>query len=113
MLPKDKNSREKTALGRCGVADTVAAKKMKRRQGHRMVVTIARLVLAIGILLILPVMATAQSVADFYKGKNVDLYIGYSVGGAYDLYARMLARHMGKHIPGNPNVIPKNMEGAG
>ena len=57
--------------------------------------------------------ALAQSPADFYKGKNVDLYIGYSVGGAYDLYARMLARHMGKHIPGNPNVLPKNMEGAG
>ncbi|MBX9827579.1 MAG: hypothetical protein K2Y27_21605 [Xanthobacteraceae bacterium] len=57
--------------------------------------------------------ALAQSPADFYKGKNVDLYIGYSVGGAYDLYARMLARHLGKHIPGNPNVLPKNMEGAG
>ncbi|MEA3028442.1 MAG: hypothetical protein QOF91_3727, partial [Alphaproteobacteria bacterium] len=55
----------------------------------------------------------AQSVADFYKGKTVDLYIGYSVGGAYDLYARMLARHIGKHIPGNPTVLPKNMEGAG
>src|SRR5258707_13260880 len=57
--------------------------------------------------------ARAQSVADFYKGKTVDLYIGYSVGGAYDLYARQLARHMSKHIPGNPNVLPKNMEGAG
>ena len=57
--------------------------------------------------------APAQSVADFYKGKSVDLYIGYSVGGAYDLYARILARHMGKHIPGNPTVLPKNMEGAG
>ena len=55
----------------------------------------------------------AQSVADFYKGKTVDLYIGYSVGGAYDLYARMIARHLGKHIPGNPTVLPKNMEGAG
>jgi tripartite-type tricarboxylate transporter receptor subunit TctC len=57
--------------------------------------------------------AQAQSVADFYKGKNIDLYIGYSVGGAYDLYARLLARHMGKHIPGNPTILPKNMEGAG
>jgi tripartite-type tricarboxylate transporter receptor subunit TctC len=57
--------------------------------------------------------AAAQSVADFYKGRSVDLYIGYSVGGAYDLYARYLARHMGKHIPGNPTVVPKNMEGAG
>ena len=55
----------------------------------------------------------AQSVADFYKGRNIDLYVGYSVGGAYDLYARILARHMSKHIPGNPNVLPKNMEGAG
>lgn len=55
----------------------------------------------------------AQSVADFYKGKTLDLYIGYSVGGAYDLYARMISRHLGKHIPGNPTVLPKNMEGAG
>jgi tripartite-type tricarboxylate transporter receptor subunit TctC len=57
--------------------------------------------------------ALAQSPADFYKGRNVDLYIGYSVGGAYDLYARVIARHLGKHIPGNPTIVPKNMEGAG
>jgi tripartite-type tricarboxylate transporter receptor subunit TctC len=57
--------------------------------------------------------AHAQSPAEFYKGKNVELYIGYSVGGGYDIYARLLAKHMGKHIPGNPNVLPKNMEGAG
>lgn len=57
--------------------------------------------------------AAAQSVADFYKGKNVELYIGYSVGGGYDVYARLLARYMGRHIPGNPTVVPKNMEGAG
>ena len=55
----------------------------------------------------------AQSVAEFYKGKTVEVYIGYSVGGAYDVYARLLARHMGKHIPGNPTLVPKNMEGAG
>jgi len=55
----------------------------------------------------------AQTPADFYKGKNVELYIGYSVGGGYDLYARVLARHIAKHIPGNPTVVPKNMEGAG
>jgi tripartite-type tricarboxylate transporter receptor subunit TctC len=57
--------------------------------------------------------AHAQSVADFYKGKNIDLQIGYSVGGGYDLYARLLARHLGKHIPGNPTVLPQNMPGAG
>jgi len=55
----------------------------------------------------------AQSAADFYKGRNVDLYIGYSAGGGYDLYARLLARHMSKYLPGNPTVVPKNMEGAG
>ena len=57
--------------------------------------------------------ARAQSVADFYKGKNIELQIGYSVGGGYDLYARLLARHLGKHIPGNPTVLPQNMPGAG
>ncbi len=57
--------------------------------------------------------SNAQTPAEFYKGKTVDLYIGYSVGGGYDLYARMLARHIGKHIPGNPTVVPRNMEGAG
>jgi tripartite-type tricarboxylate transporter receptor subunit TctC len=66
------------------------------------------------VLTLLPAsIARAQSPAEFYKGKTVDLYIGYSVGGGYDLYARFLARHMSKHIPGNPTVVPKNMEGAG
>ena len=57
--------------------------------------------------------SVAQNPAEFYKGKNIDLLIGYSVGGGYDLYARVLARHLGKYIPGNPTVVPKNMEGAG
>jgi tripartite-type tricarboxylate transporter receptor subunit TctC len=57
--------------------------------------------------------ACAQTPAELYKGRNLDLYIGYSVGGAYDLYARVLARHLGRHIPGNPTIVPKNMEGAG
>jgi tripartite-type tricarboxylate transporter receptor subunit TctC len=57
--------------------------------------------------------ACAQSPADFYKGKTLDFYIGYSVGGGYDLYARVIGRHLGKHIPGNPTVVMKNMEGAG
>jgi tripartite-type tricarboxylate transporter receptor subunit TctC len=58
-------------------------------------------------------LAQAQDVADFYRGRTIDLYIGYSVGGGYDLYARLLARHLGKHIPGNPTVLPQNMPGAG
>jgi tripartite-type tricarboxylate transporter receptor subunit TctC len=57
--------------------------------------------------------ARAQSPADFYKDRNIDLYIGYSTGGAYDLYARVIGRHMGAHIPGGPTLVPKNLEGAG
>ena len=73
---------------------------------------------AIAIAIVLPSIAYvqtahAQSVADFYKGKNVELLIGYSGGGGYDVYARLLARHMGKHIPGNPTIVPRNMPGAG
>src|SRR5258708_19391677 len=55
----------------------------------------------------------ADSVADFYRGRTVEVYVGYSTGGGYDIYARMLARHMGRFIPGNPTLLPKNMEGAG
>ena len=57
--------------------------------------------------------ARAQTVEEFYKGKVVNVVIGFSVGGGYDLYARHLARHIGKHIPGHPNVVPQNMPGAG
>jgi tripartite-type tricarboxylate transporter receptor subunit TctC len=71
-------------------------------------------VLAAALVTALPLsVACAQSPAEFYKGKTVEFYIGYSVGGGYDLYARTIARHIGKHIPGNPTVVPKNMEGAG
>jgi tripartite-type tricarboxylate transporter receptor subunit TctC len=59
-----------------------------------------------------PVHAAAPA-ADFYKGKTVFVIIGYSPGGGYDLYARLLAQHLGKHIPGNPTVVPQNMPGAG
>jgi tripartite-type tricarboxylate transporter receptor subunit TctC len=57
--------------------------------------------------------AAAAGVEDFYRGKSVSLIIGYSVGGGYDAYARLLARHLGKHIPGMPSVVPQNMAGAG
>src|ERR1700704_5605107 len=55
----------------------------------------------------------AGSVPYFSRGKTVEVYVGYSTGGGYDIYARMLARHMGRFIPGNPTLLPKNMEGAG
>ena len=70
--------------------------------------------LAAALLAALPAsVAGAQSPADFYKGRTLDFYIGYSVGGGYDLYARTIGRHLGKHIPGHPTVVMKNMEGAG
>jgi tripartite-type tricarboxylate transporter receptor subunit TctC len=55
--------------------------------------------------------AAADPVADFYKGKTVSLIIGYSAGGGADLWARFIARHLGRHIPGNPSVIVQNMPG--
>ena len=57
--------------------------------------------------------AHAQSPADFYKGKAIEVYIGTSVGGGYDAYTRILSRHMGKYVPGNPVLVPKNMAGGG
>jgi tripartite-type tricarboxylate transporter receptor subunit TctC len=58
-------------------------------------------------------MAGPAAAEDFYKGRNVSLVIGYSAGGGYDAYARLLARFMGKHIPGDPSIIPQQMAGAG
>jgi tripartite-type tricarboxylate transporter receptor subunit TctC len=57
--------------------------------------------------------AQADDVADFYKGKRVTLLVSYGPGGGYDVYARVLARHIGRHIPGNPNIVVQNMPGAG
>jgi tripartite-type tricarboxylate transporter receptor subunit TctC len=60
-----------------------------------------------------PGTVAAQSVADFYKGKTIEFIIGTSPGGTYDQWARLIGRHMGRHIPGNPSFLPKNMPGAG
>lgn len=57
--------------------------------------------------------ASADSVEEFYRGKTVELIVGFSPGGGYDTYARTLARHMGQYIPGSPEIVPKNMPGAG
>jgi tripartite-type tricarboxylate transporter receptor subunit TctC len=57
--------------------------------------------------------AAAEDVADFYRGKRINLVVGYGTGGGYDLYARMLGRFLGEHIPGKPTIIAQNMPGAG
>lgn len=57
--------------------------------------------------------ANANPVEDFYKGKTVTLIAGYSAGGGFDLYARVIANYLGKHIPGQPRIVVQNMPGAG
>jgi tripartite-type tricarboxylate transporter receptor subunit TctC len=57
--------------------------------------------------------ASAQAPQPFYKGKQVIMLIASGAGGGYDTYARSLARHMGRHIPGTPSIVPKNVPGAG
>jgi tripartite-type tricarboxylate transporter receptor subunit TctC len=69
---------------------------------------------AFGVALALaPMSAQAAGVEDFYKGKTVSLIIGYSAGGGYDLYGRLVARYISKYIPGRPTIVPQNLTGAG
>jgi tripartite-type tricarboxylate transporter receptor subunit TctC len=65
------------------------------------------------LLLMLPLAARAQDKAALFQGRTINVVIGYSVGGGYDLYARLLAKYLGRHIPGNPDVVPQSMPGAG
>jgi len=58
-------------------------------------------------------LAAPGSAQDFYKGKTINILTGFSPGGGFDLNARVLSRHIGRHIPGNPSVVVQNMPGAG
>lgn len=68
------------------------------------------LILFLGSLLVIPAGVSAQ---DFYQGKTVRIIVGFAAGGGFDTYSRVIGRHLGKHIPGNPNVVVENMTGAG
>ena len=68
-----------------------------------------RVLVATGLVLALAVPAGAD---DFYKGKSISLIIATATGGGYDTYARLIARHLGRHIPGQPAIVPQNMPGA-
>jgi tripartite-type tricarboxylate transporter receptor subunit TctC len=68
--------------------------------------------LAVGLCSAVP-LASPSLGADYYAGKTIELLIGAPPAGGYDIYARAVARHMGRHIPGNPTIVPKNMPGAG
>ena len=73
---------------------------------------LTRLVAAVSLVLLL--FATPAKAQDsFYKGKTVRIIVGASAGGGYDTYSRTIARHIGKHIPGNPTFVVENMPGAG
>ena len=63
--------------------------------------------------LLAPPSASAQSVEEFYKSRTVTMMVGFNVGNIYDTVMRTVARHIGKHIPGNPTVVPVNRPGAG
>ena len=60
-----------------------------------------------------PMPAGADGIADFYRGKELRLVIGASVGGGYDIYARAIAKHLADHIPGNPAIVPQDMPAGG
>lgn len=62
---------------------------------------------------LVPSAAEAQTATQFYKGKTINLYIGYGPGGGYDIYGRLVARFLGNHVGGQPTVVPQNMPGAG
>ena len=68
---------------------------------------------AIAALAIVPGAVRAQPAESFFKGKVINLYIGFAPGGTYDYYGRLAARFMGRHIPGNPTVVAQTMSGAG
>jgi tripartite-type tricarboxylate transporter receptor subunit TctC len=71
------------------------------------------LLLSLVAALYVPTARAQDAVAAFYKGKQINLIVGSSAGGGYDTYARLLGRHLGKYIPGNPVIVPSNMPGAG
>jgi tripartite-type tricarboxylate transporter receptor subunit TctC len=98
-------------LARRAARDVLRDGEALRRNVRAGTARSAALLGALAALLATPALAQ-DPVADFYKGKQVSIIIGSSAGGGYDTYARLIGRHLGKHIPGNPVVVPSNMPGA-
>jgi tripartite-type tricarboxylate transporter receptor subunit TctC len=74
---------------------------------------LARALFALSVIALAAGTARAETPAtDFYRNKSIDVYVGFSSGGVYDITARLLSRYMGRHIPGNPGLVPRNMTGA-
>jgi tripartite-type tricarboxylate transporter receptor subunit TctC len=104
-----------------GLPDSLAALyypiRAVRARGHgkKTMRSLKRFVAAVAVSLfaVLPARAAEQPAAEFYRDHDITLYIGTAPGGAYDLFGRMVARHMSRHVPGEPAIVPVNMEGAG
>src|SRR5437763_7170568 len=79
---------------------------MKRR------LRVAAFVLA-GACLPVALPAASDEISDFFKGRDISIYIGYPPSGGYDIYGRLVAKHLGRFVPGSPGVVPQNMPGAG
>src|SRR5215813_2937015 len=93
------------------------AQRGGRRVGPRQSMTFAmrtiyRAAALAGVLIVAPDLR-ADPVADFYRGKTMRVIIGYGPGGGYDIYGRLAAEFLGRHIPGNPTIVPVNMPGGG
>ena len=102
------------APGACAEASQSRPRRVRRRLlGAFIRITGTTALVGSALLAMLPLAARADPVADFYKGKTVRLLIGAGLGGSQDEFARLIARHLGGHIPGAPNVVPENMPGAG
>jgi tripartite-type tricarboxylate transporter receptor subunit TctC len=101
------------ALVSPALAVTLVDDRTAGRESNMRVLRAASLLAAIFMLAGAGVQAVAQAPEQFYAGKALDLVIGYPPAGSNDTYARLLARHLGRHVPGNPNIVPKNMPGAG
>src|ERR1035438_6479252 len=95
-------------------ATDMAKQREARMAGRRRKIDVAAFAIGWGVTLTCASeSARSDDISDFYAGRNVQLIIGYAPGGGYDDYARMLGRHIARHIPGNPTVVVQNMPGAG
>src|ERR1043166_492314 len=91
----------------------LAAKVAIRGNAMTIIYSAARVAAIAAAVAIAGPQALAQTPEQFYKGKSIEFAIGYPPAGSNDIYARLLARHIGKHIPGNPTIVPQNRPGAG
>src|SRR6266545_397400 len=83
------------------------------RETVRRLSSVVRPLIAVALLVGAAPDLNADPIADFYRGKTLRMFIGYGPGGGYDLYARLAAEFLPRHIPGNPAILPQNMPGAG